>query len=267
MRTQTILPLLLAGTALGQLVIDRFTSPDSGMNALGSYHGCDITTGDPGISCTYNDGGGLTILSGDTDYSFYTQLTGGCQNIDTFAGQYVHVKFSGSPEFSIALQQHNPTCNSDLAPYPETWDIVNAVDYSNGADIYVPLDHFTIVKQRAIGFAFKAFRDPNTPTTLTLVEIVAAPPSGFNIPAKKPTGQLYFSCTRPNSIAFGIDDGVPELAQQTMDIIKAEGIKVTFFTVGNALDDASQPFAALYRQAAADGHQVCDFDIGFPELG
>lgn len=264
MHAQIILPLLLAGTALGQFVVDKFTSPDTGLNTAGNYHGCDITDGADGISCTY-DSNGLTIKSTDTDYSFYTQFNnGGCQDITSLAGQYLHIKYSGDTQFSIALQQNNVFCSGDRAPYPETWDIVNAVDYANGGEIYVPLDHFNIIKTRAIGIALKAFRNPAGSTTFSLLEIVTAVPSGFNIPTKKPTGPLYFSCTRPNSIAFGIDDGVPELAAKTMQIIKDAGIKVTFFTVGNALDDPSQPFTALYKQAAADGHQVC-WPTPFPE--
>lgn len=175
------------------------------------------------------------------------------------------MKLSGSTAFSIALQQNNPQCDEAVAPYPETWDIVYAADYAVSGEIYVPLSHFNINKARAVGFAFKAFRSTAT-TTLTLVELVASLPSGRTVPAKKATGSLVFQCTRPNSIAFGIDDGVPELAQQTMKIIADAGIKVTFFTVGSALYDSSGNFTAVYKEALARGHQVALHSMTHPKI-
>lgn len=166
------------------------------------------------------------------------------------------MKLSGSTDFSIALQQNNPACNEDLAPFPETWDVVYAADYHANGDIYIPLSHFNINKQRAVGFAFKAFRNPGADTVLSLVELVASLPAGRTAPAKKPTGPLVFQCTRPNSIAFAIDDGVPELAQQMMEIIKKANIKVTFFTTGSALLDPAANFTNIYKEALARGHQV-----------
>lgn len=251
MHPQGLLPFLLfAGTALGALVIDEFASKDS--NSLGNYHGCDDSTM---IECTW-DTNSLTIKSSDTDYSFYTQFNGGCQDISGFKDQYLHISYSGSSQFSIALQQNNPSCSIDVAPYPETWDIVYAADYSNGNDIYIPLAHFNIIKERAIGWAFKAFREPNTPTTFTRVELIDSLPSGFSAPPKKETGPLYFACTRPGSIAFGIDDGIPEYMQDMMKIIDEAGIKVTFFTVGNSLDNPGLNFTNFYREAINKGHQV-----------
>ena len=255
MNTRALFLLALAGFtggALSQnLLLDDFKSPDA--NAQGNYHGCDEGTG---ITCTWGDGS-LTITSSDTDYSFYSQFTNGCQDVTSWESQYVHVKFSGSPNFSIALQQNNPGCNTAAAPYPETWDIVYAADYSDGSDIYIPISHFNINKSRAVGLAFKAFRDVGVETKFSLIEIATGLPGGRSVPEKKPTGPLYFACTRPNSIAFGIDDGVPELANEMMQIIDEANIKVTFFTVGNALDDPSQLFTKLYQDAIKKGHQVC----------
>ena len=123
------------------------------------------------MSCTFS-GGSLSIKSTDTDYSFYTQLNGGCQDITGLESQYLHVKLSGSSDFSIALQQNNPSCNEAIAPYPETWDVVYAADYNSNGDIYIPLRHFNINKKRTIGIAFKAFRS-STPTVLKLVEMLS----------------------------------------------------------------------------------------------
>jgi len=256
MNARNLFLLALAGFTGGALsqniVIDDFKSPDA--NARGNWHGCDAGAG---ITCTWG-GDGLTIKSSDTDFSFYSQFdNAGCQDVTSWDTQYVHVKHSGSSAFSIAMQQNNPGCSADQAPYPETWDIVYAADYTDGSDIYIPVSHFNINKGRAVGLAFKAFRDVNAETKLSLIEIVTALPAGRTVPEKKPTGPLYFACTRPNSIAFGIDDGSPEFAQDIMKIIDEAGIKVTFFTVGNALDNPAENFTAVYKEAAAKGHQVC----------
>jgi len=254
MNTRNLFLLALAGFTSGVLseILDDFKNPDT--NARGNYHGCDVIEG---ISCTWGDDG-LTIKSLDTDFSFYSQFdNGGCQDVTSWENQYIHVRFSGDPNFSIAMQQNNPGCSTEQAPYPETWDIVYAADYADKSDIYIPVSHFNINKGRAVGLAFKAFRNAGAETKLSLIETVAALPGGRSVPEKKPTGPLYFACTRPNSIAFGIDDGVQEFAQDIMKIIKEEGIKVTFFTVGQALDDPALNFTTVYKEAVADGHQVC----------
>lgn len=269
MRSRTLLPLLLSlsGTAvLGQgVIVDKFDGGEQ--NALGSFHGCDDA---PAISCTYSPGG-LTILSTDTDLSFYSQFrsdrgSGGCQDISGWADQYIHVAFSGSADFTIALQQNNKDCNPDAAPYPETWDVVYAADYLSGNAIYVPISHFNIDKSRAVGIAFKAFRSTSTATTFSLLEIISSLPSGVTVPTKKPTGPLLFSCTRPNSIAFGIDDGQPEFADEVMKIIDDEKILVTFFTVANALEAPDGVFKNIYTAAAAKGHQIALHSYSHPKI-
>ncbi|RPA90453.1 glycoside hydrolase/deacetylase [Choiromyces venosus 120613-1] len=265
MNARSLFLLALAGFTSGVLsqniVIDDFKSQDA--NTRGNWHGCD---GGAGITCTWG-GDGLTITSSDTDFSFYSQFdNGGCQDVSGWDNQFVHIQFSGSADFSIAMQQNNAQCNTELAPYPETWDIVYAADYSDGSDIFIPVQHFNIIKSRAVGLAFKAFRNPNAQTKLSLIEIVAQLPSGRSVPQKKPTGPLYFSCTRPNSIAFGIDDGSPEFAQEIMSIIDQEQIKVTFFVVGQALDDPTQNFTAVYRDAIQKGHQVALHSYTHPKI-
>lgn len=217
------------------------------------------------MSCVWGDGS-LTIQSADTDYSFFSQFDGACQDLGPSNDGHLHIKFSGDNQFSVALTQNNNDCDMSRAPYPETWDIVNAADYSNDEDIYIPLSHFNIMKGRTLGIAFKAFRNPGASTTFSLIEFVDSVPSHISVPEKKPTGPLYFSCTRPNSIAFGIDDGVPSLTQEMMDIVDSEGIKVTFFVVGNSLDNPSLPFKQLYLDALKNGHQVGFHSYTHPKL-
>lgn len=246
-------------TATG-FVIDRFANPNT--NALGFYHGGDEPS-------QYSiSSGRLTIRYSDADYSYYTQLSGSCRDITSLDQGYIHITYSGSTQFTIALQQHNPTCNPSVAPYPETWDVVHASRYAvSSTDIYIPLSHFSVVKSRVIGLAFKSFSSgASNPTTFSLVEFVRTIPSGISIPSKIKTAPLVFACTRPNSFAFAIDDGIPEFAQTVMSVIKSEGIKVTFFTVGAALLDESTNLTSVYREALADGHQVALHSFTHPKM-
>lgn len=205
------------------LVIDQFTGNDA--NALGFWHG-----GDEGLEMTWGNKE-VKLVANDPDYAFYTQFAAGCKDITEYEGSYLHIAYSGSNAFSIALQQHNSQCNEKIAPYPETWDEIEAARYASASDIYVPISHFKIEKRRAIGFAIKSWYK-TAPTTLRKIEIVPSVPAGFAIPSKLPSGQLIFACKRPNSFAFCIDDGNPEYAQEIMKVIREENIKVTFFTVG-----------------------------------
>ncbi|PWW75915.1 Carbohydrate Esterase Family 4 protein [Tuber magnatum] len=240
-------------------VIDQFSSPDS--NALGFWHGGD----DP--SQYSISGGKLTVNFRDTDYSFYTQVTATCRDMSTYEGSYLHIAYSGSNLFTIALQQHNSGCNEAVAPYPETWDVVEARRYSSASDIYVPISHFNIVKSRVIGVALKAFLTSSS-TVVTRIEIVNTVPSSFtgSISAKLPTAPLHFVCKRPNSFAFAIDDGVPELAQQVLQIVKEENIKVTFFTVGAPLLDSGTNLSNVYSEMLARGHQVALHSFTHPKM-
>lgn len=238
--------------------IDRFAQADQ--NALGFWHGAD-----EGLSVTYS-GGKVTIVSNDTDLAWYTQITDTCRDMRTYENAYLHIQYTGSNKFTIAMQQHNSACNPDIAPYPETWDVVDASRYaSSTTDIYVPLAHFNINKQRSVGFAFKAFQT-TSPTTFGKIEILKNAPSTVKIPSKLPTAPLYFACTRPNSFAFAIDDGVPELAQEVMRIVKEENIKVTFFTVGAPLLDRETNLSAVYRDMYSKGHQIALHSYTHPKM-
>lgn len=248
----------ITSTAATPFIIDQFTGADQ--NTLGFWHGAD-----PGMSVTYS-GGKLTLQSNDVDLSWYTQISETCQDMQTYENAYLHITYSGSTKFTISMQQHNPTCDASIAPYPETWDEVEASRYAVSAtDIYIPLSHFSINKQRTIGFSFKAFQT-TSPTTFSLVEIVKTAPSTVFIPAKLPTAPLYFACTRPNSFAFAIDDGVPELAQEVMQIIRDEGITVTFFTVGLPLLDKETKLADVYKDMSNRGHQIALHSFTHPRM-
>lgn len=247
----------VTSTTATPFVIDQFSNPDS--NALGFWHGGDDPAG-------YTiSGGRLTIRFTDSDYAFYSQISAGCRDLTAYNNGYLHIAYSGSTAFSIALQQHNSACNENVAPYPETWDEVEAARYATAADIYVPISHFNIVKTRAVGIAFKGFTS-TTSTIITRIEIVNTVPAGRTILGKLESAPLVFACTRPNSLAFAIDDGSPEYAQEVMKIVREENIKVTFFTVGMALLDKSNNLTNVYREMLSQGHQVAYHSFTHPKI-
>ncbi|KAJ4376309.1 hypothetical protein N0V83_001592 [Neocucurbitaria cava] len=245
-----------SGTAAA-LVVDKFANADS--NALGNWHG-----GDDGMTLKYASGK-LTITSNDADYSFYSQVSASCSDFTKYSGSYLHIAYSGSTKFTVAFQQHNSACNSDIAPFPETWDSAEASRYAKNGHIYIPINHFNINFSRVVGIALKGFYSTD-PVTLSVIEIVPTVPSGFTIPSKDETGDLIFACKRPNSFAFAIDDGAPDLAQQVLQIIREENVKVTFFTVGAPLLDASTNLTNVYKEMAAAGHQLAMHSFTHPKM-
>lgn len=245
-----------SGTAAA-LVVDKFANANS--NNLGFWHGSD-----EGMTTTYS-GGKLTIKSTDADYSFYTQVSGSCSDFSKYKGSYLHIAYSGSTSFTVALQQHNSKCDETIAPYPETWDSAEASRYANNGHIYIPMNHFNINLSRTIGISLKGFFTQDT-VTLSVIEIVPTVPSGFTIPNKLETGDLVFACKRPNSFAFAIDDGSPEYAQEVMKVVKEEGIKVTFFTVGAPLLDPSTNLTNVYRDMLSQGHQLALHSQTHPKM-
>jgi peptidoglycan/xylan/chitin deacetylase (PgdA/CDA1 family) len=102
----------------------------------------------------------------------------------------------------------------------------------------------------------------NESITLHRVEIVPdvplpSPENGhYLVPWKLPNGKLVLRCSRPNSFAFGIDDGQPQYSQQVMRILDEEGVLVTFFVVGAGLRDPTSNFTEFYKEMLKKGHQV-----------
>jgi peptidoglycan/xylan/chitin deacetylase (PgdA/CDA1 family) len=244
------------GTAAAQ-VIDKFANQNT--NALGMYHGYDT-----GMVVTWGTGK-VTLSSPDPDFAFYTQFGTECTDYSSYNGMYLHIAYTGSTAFTIALQQHNQQCSETINPYPATWDEVEAGRYAQNGNIYVPMADFNIDKTKTIGLAFKGFYTSAT-VTLTLVEIVKTVPTGWQVPSKLPTGNLIFQCTRPNSFAFCIDDGDPQFAQQVIQTVRAAGIKVTFFTLGAPLADPTTNLSNVYKEMMADGHQIAVHSYTHPKM-
>ncbi|KAJ0344410.1 hypothetical protein KNSL1_009360 [Colletotrichum chrysophilum] len=238
------------------LVIDTFSS--SSTNSLGFWHGGEDMNLSWGSSR-------LTISAPASDYAFTSLLSNGCRDLRGYSGSYLHIAYSGHTKFSVALQQHNSQCNSGVAPYPETRDSLEAGLYATGSDIYIPISHFNINLQRVSSVAIRSVYSTE-PFVLTKVEIVPSIPSGVSIPSKLPSGTLVFSCTRPNSFAFGIDDGNPRYSARLAQIIRDAGIKVTFFALGAVLEDDSTGMAALYKQLKSEGHQIALHSYTHPRM-
>ncbi|KAK4240384.1 hypothetical protein C8A03DRAFT_31520 [Achaetomium macrosporum] len=253
-RSTTVAP---APDAKG-FVIDNFANKDT--NALGQWHGAD----EDGMTITFGNRA-MTISTNSSDLGWNTQLTDTCTDLRSYAGAYLHIAYSGSNKFSVALQQHNAKCDSNIKPYPETWDSLEAARYGTATDIYMPLNHFNVNLTRVIGFALKGFYS-TSPTTISKIEIVDTLPAGWKVPAKLASGRLVFACTRPNSFAFAIDDGDPKYAKRVMEIIKQADIPVTFFTVGLPLLDKSSGLADIYKEMKSRGHQIALHSYTHPPM-
>lgn len=106
---------------------------------------------------------------------------------------------------------------------------------------------------------------PTTPSKIEILKTILPEHSTAKILAKL-TAPIYFACTRPNSFAFAIDDGVPELAQQVMEIVRSEGIKVTSSTVGAPLLDPATNLSNVYKEMHSQGHQVALHSFTHPNL-
>jgi hypothetical protein len=123
---------------------------------------------------------------------------------------------------------------------------------SKRSELFIPLSHFRINHKRVVSVSFTGFYT-DEPITLYRVEIVPEVPSPsawnsyFTIPKKLPTGQLVLRCSRPNSFAFGIDDGQPQYAREVMRILDA---------VATGLRDRTTNFTRFYGEMLKKGHQV-----------
>ncbi|KKA22934.1 Polysaccharide deacetylase [Rasamsonia emersonii CBS 393.64] len=240
-------------------VIDSFQGGP--FNDLDAWHGAGEE-----LPVEYaEEGGYVRLFPTNPDHNYHTQVSSSCLDMTGYAGMYLHVVFSGPDKFSISLNQHNEDCNPDRAPYPDTSDSVEASRYSLDDDIYVPLSHFSIDMSRVMSVSFHGFYTKDE-VTLYKVEIVPSIPAGFTVPEKLETGSLILKCKRPNSFAFGIDDGDPQLAQEVMHILEEEDILVTFFVVGNGLEAPDTNLTEVYREMIHRGHQVALHTYTHPKM-
>ncbi|EEH18326.1 hypothetical protein PABG_00889 [Paracoccidioides brasiliensis Pb03] len=229
------------------LVIDTFRN--GGRNDLDAWHGI-------GEDMPIKWGNGyVKLFPINAEQNFHTQLSRSCFDLTLYKDMFLHIVCEGGSHFTVSLSQNNAQCDSLKNPYPETWDDVEAGRYMQGSNIYIPISHFNIDYTRSLSVSFKGFYMLEK-LKVTKVEITATKPDGLPIPEKLPTGTLWQRCKRPNSFAFGIDDGSPELGREIMEILTSEGINATFFSVGNGLAVPSSGWSDIYREMAARGHQI-----------
>ena len=246
--------------AQASLLIDGFGNPDA--NALGHWHG-----GDEGMKISYSNHE-VVLHSTDADSNYYTGLFETCGDLSGRNADFLHISYSGHNKFSVSLQQatSDSNCETDAEPGIATWDSVQASRYSqNGKEIYIPISHFHINKQKTIAVAVRAFHSKHH-VTLKKVEIVQSVPKDFKIPARLANTDLLFSCSRPDSFAFGIDDGEPKLAQRVKQILDNEKLRATFFTVGSGIVDPDTNFTNFYNEMIDEGHQIAYHSWSHPKM-
>ncbi|KAE8148108.1 hypothetical protein BDV25DRAFT_168677 [Aspergillus avenaceus] len=252
-RTLLHLSFLQSPQSTVPITIDSF--PDPQKNDLGFWHGALEN-----LPVTYSPSS-VTLYPSDPDQIYHTELSPAqCFDLTPFQTWYLHITLTGAPHFSVSLNQNNIFCTPRRNPYPETWDSLDAARYSirnaSGTEIYMPLSHFHIDLSRVVSVSLGGFYQPYTPVKVSKIELVPTPPGNFPIPPKLRNGVLRLACTRPGSFAFGIDDGLPWLAREVMEILESEGVLATFFVVGRGLRDRRTGFGEFYRKMIARGHQI-----------
>jgi peptidoglycan/xylan/chitin deacetylase (PgdA/CDA1 family) len=65
---------------------------------------------------------------------------------------------------------------------------------------------------------------------------------------------VYFGCRNQRTVALTFDDGPTSETLQLLNVLKAYGIKATFFVLGILIRDNYQ--RSIIRQIAADGHLI-----------
>ena len=124
-------------------------------------------------------------------------------------------------------------------------------------DIWIPISHFNINLTRVTAVALESFYTAE-PTHFYMLELVPPGSIPANVASLESlaTGELVFKCKVPNTFAFAVDDGIPGLAQEVIQILKEEDVKVTFFAVENALTDESTNLTNVYKEALSLRHEV-----------
>ncbi|KAF7718712.1 Peptidoglycan-N-acetylglucosamine deacetylase [Penicillium ucsense] len=159
----------------------------------------------------------------------------------------------------------------DLSQVHDTQHQAHGALRTGRLELYIPLSHFHVNLDRLISVSLNGFYT-DEPIALHRIEIVPTVPApsdengNFTLPKKLPTGTLVLRCKRPNSFAFGIDDGQPQFAQEVMQILDDEKVRATFFVVASGLRDETTNFTEFYREMLSKGHQVALHSNTHPKL-
>ena len=104
----------------------------------------------------------------------------------------------------------------------------------------------------------------------THLNAIEATPSGADTPVPTPAGQApppkisYSSCHVDGPyLAMTFDDGPhPVLTPKLLDILKARGIKATFFVIGQN----AEKYPDIVRRIVAEGHEIANHTWSHPQL-
>ncbi|KAI5776531.1 hypothetical protein EDC01DRAFT_625201 [Geopyxis carbonaria] len=86
------------------------------------------------------------------------------------------------------------------------------------------------------------------------------PPTIRPTPGNVPYGTEIYGCNVPGTIALTYDDGPYTHTDGLLDVLKAKGVKATFFIAGNNIGkgaiDSNAKWRAVIRRAYNEGHQI-----------
>jgi hypothetical protein len=214
------------------------------------------------------DSSGLLLSPATYKGFFYTTFSSNsCSDISKYSDMYIHIKLNSMPptqDFDIVLHQHNSECD-EKKRFPATWRQVQARYYLQDQDIYIPFSHLPIDYKKSTSLAIKYFKTLE-PISIKSISIVKQVSNGYVIPPLRPQAPLIFSCTVPNSIALGIDNGDPSLTQKVLSILSNENIKATFFVLGLTLNDSANNLTVAYQEGMSSGHQIAHHSWSHPPL-
>ncbi|ORY05314.1 glycoside hydrolase/deacetylase, partial [Basidiobolus meristosporus CBS 931.73] len=69
-----------------------------------------------------------------------------------------------------------------------------------------------------------------------------------------PVGTFISHCSIPGTVAMSFVDGPHALTEQLLDTLKAKGLRVTFFVIGNALENPD--LKSIVKRAYDEGHHI-----------
>jgi peptidoglycan/xylan/chitin deacetylase (PgdA/CDA1 family) len=117
------------------------------------------------------------------------------------------------------------------------------------------LKHFQIDLSRIRSIALSWFRNFNT-VQIKSIALVNGVPSNVRGIQNLNRTPLVSQCIVPNSVAFGIDNGDPKLAQRVLELLDQSNIKATLFPLGVTLYNTSNNLTLFYLDAIQKGHEV-----------
>ena len=250
----TAVPTYSTGSQPDLTIIDFQSTKALNRNDLGFYQG----RSDMGYSLSGED----AIMTPTSQLAvFYTTISNTCGSLTAYQDSYLEVNLTELPtgqDFDVLLFQHNAECDESKR-FPVNWGQAQVSWYLNSernrAIIPIAVLSAGINLGKISSVAFKYFRTFAS-IKVNSIRIIREAPNGWILPPIYPQAPLHFDCKIPGDIALGIDNGLPRLTQQVLQILKDENIKATFFVLGTPLKDSSNNFTLAYLDAMTNGHTI-----------